>query len=66
MSFSFLRYFDGAKPGEKRKAQVSNQERAEENKNRWKAYESENEDRGFQVSWKKDRPWLYFENEVMT
>ncbi|KAH3772293.1 hypothetical protein DPMN_173631 [Dreissena polymorpha] len=54
MSFSLLRYFDGAKSGEKRKSLVSIDERAEENKKRWKAYEVEKRDeRGFQEVWKK-------------
>ena len=64
MSFSLLRYFDGAKSGEKRKSQVSIDQRAEENKKRWKAYEVEKRDkRGFKEVWKKDRPWLQF-NDV--
>ncbi|KAH3790933.1 hypothetical protein DPMN_169141 [Dreissena polymorpha] len=37
---------------------------AQENKKRWKAYEEEKRDeRGFQEVWKKDRPWLQF-NDV--
>ena len=50
-----LRNFDGAKSGEKRKSQVSIDQRAEENKKRWKDYEVEKHDeRGFQEVWKND------------
>ena len=50
MSFSLLRYFDGAKPGDKRQSQVSIEQRAEGNKKRWKSYEVEKRDeRGFHL-----------------
>ncbi|XP_052243150.1 zinc finger protein 862-like [Dreissena polymorpha] len=67
MSFSLLLYFDGAKPGDKRQSQVSIEQRAEGNKKRWKSYEVEKRDeRGFHEVWKKDRPWLQFNDGVMT
>lgn len=56
---NFLKYFDGAKPGSKRK--VDSQGSKQDSK---KLYEAKRE-REFQSSWQKSRPWLFYQNGKM-
>lgn len=54
---SFLRFYEGAKPGQKRK-QTDN-----EKKQKAKEYESKRPPRSFQESWKAGRDWLDYDRE---
>lgn len=42
------------------------EERTEQNQKRWKEYEAKRPERKFLNSWKHNRPWLSYENGVMT
>lgn len=58
MAFNLLSFYDGAKPGMKRK-EVSDVE--ERNKIKWKKYETKRPDRKFNVTWREGRNWLQFD-----
>ncbi|WAR25571.1 K1586-like protein, partial [Mya arenaria] len=56
---NFLKYFDGAKPGSKRK--VDSQGSKQDSK---KLYEAKHE-REFQSSWQKSRPCIFYQNGLL-
>ena len=50
---SFIRYFDGAQPGKKRKIENEKTEKSKE-------YEARHKERSFNQQWLVGRPWLSF------
>lgn len=62
---SFLRFYDGAVPGQKRKADDPSTSR-QKKLNTWKAYEEKRGDRKFCEKWREGRDWLTFNNKNET
>ena len=60
-----LKYWDGAKPGLKRKTEVSAEEQANKKKEKSKADEARRV-RPLNEGWKKDHPWLVFDYSANT
>ena len=52
-------YFDGVKPPASKKRKLTDDEKRE----RDRAYDKDKRKRDFQDAWKKDRPWLYWDQE---
>ncbi|XP_052222662.1 zinc finger protein 862-like isoform X2 [Dreissena polymorpha] len=57
---SFLRFYDGAKPGKKGKLTD------DKKKEKAKEYESRRVERSFQSKWKNERDWLEYDEETKT
>ncbi|KAH3777593.1 hypothetical protein DPMN_179041 [Dreissena polymorpha] len=55
---SFLRFYDGAKPGKKGKLTD------DKKKEKAKEYESRRVERSFQSKWKNGRDWLEYDEET--